>query len=185
MMTAPVNQNPNKHSSDRLDKRRTGAVLVRLGGYVLRQWYLFFPAIIMTLLSNHLALLGPRYSGAAIDAVNLEGGVDMASVLYNVKAMIICYAVSAVFSYLLTVIMVTLSQRIVRKMRSQVFEKLNTLPVGFFDTTPTGDIISRISYDIDTLNGKIRVVSVAPLLGEAIRRIHDGKSVSPLFYTGH
>ena len=39
--------------------------------------------------------------------------------------------------------------------------------------------------NIDTLNGKIRVVSVAPLLGEAIRRIHEGKSVSPLFYTGH
>jgi ribose-phosphate pyrophosphokinase len=39
--------------------------------------------------------------------------------------------------------------------------------------------------NIDTLNGKIRVVSVAPLMGEAIRRIHEGKSVSPLFYTGH
>ena len=40
--------------------------------------------------------------------------------------------------------------------------------------------------NIDTLNGKIRTVSVAPLLGEAIRRIHEGKSVSPLFYTaGH
>ena len=38
--------------------------------------------------------------------------------------------------------------------------------------------------NIDTLNGKIRVVSVAPLFGEAIRRIHEGKSVSPLFYTG-
>ena len=37
--------------------------------------------------------------------------------------------------------------------------------------------------NIDTLNGKIRVVSVAPLFGEAIRRIHEGKSVSPLFYT--
>ena len=39
--------------------------------------------------------------------------------------------------------------------------------------------------NIDTLNGKVRVVSVAPLMGEAIRRIHEGKSVSPLFYTGH
>ena len=39
--------------------------------------------------------------------------------------------------------------------------------------------------NIDTLNGKIKVISIAPLLGEAIRRIHDGKSVSPLFYTGH
>jgi ribose-phosphate pyrophosphokinase len=37
----------------------------------------------------------------------------------------------------------------------------------------------------DTLGGKIKVVSIAPLLGEAIRRIHDGKSVSSLFYINH
>ena len=154
-MNGPVSQNPNKHSADKLDRRRTGAVLVRLGSYVFRQWYLFIPAIIMTLLSNHLALLGPRYSGAAIDAVTLKEGVDFASVWYNVRLMIICYAVSAVFSYLLSVIMVFMSQRIVKKMRKQLFERLNTLPVGYFDTHPTGDIISRISYDIDTLNGTL------------------------------
>lgn len=154
-MNGPVSQNPNKHSADKLDRRRTGAVLVRLGSYVFRQWYLFIPAIIMTLLSNHLALLGPRYSGAAIDAITLKEGVDFASVWYNVRLMIICYAVSAVFSYLLSVIMVFMSQRIVKKMRKQLFERLNTLPVGYFDTHPTGDIISRISYDIDTLNGTL------------------------------
>ena len=154
-MNGPVSQNPNKHSEDKLDRRRTGAVLVRLGSYVFRQWYLFIPAIIMTLLSNHLALLGPRYSGAAIDAITLKEGVDFASVWYNVRLMIICYAVSAVFSYLLSVIMVFMSQRIVKKMRKQLFERLNTLPVGYFDTHPTGDIISRISYDIDTLNGTL------------------------------
>ena len=40
-------------------------------------------------------------------------------------------------------------------MRKQVFEKLNTLPVGYFDTHPTGDIISHISYDIDTINASL------------------------------
>ena len=38
---------------------------------------------------------------------------------------------------------------------------------------------------VDDLGGKIKVVSIAPLLGEAIRRIHDGKSVSSLFYINH
>ena len=51
--------------------------------------------------------------------------------------------------------MVHLSQRIVYRMRKQLFEKLNTLPVGYFDTHPTGDIISRISYDIDTINASL------------------------------
>ena len=54
-------------------------------------------------------------------------------------------------AYFLSIIMVNLSQRIVYIMRRQVFEKLNTLPVNYFDTNATGDIISRISYDIDTV----------------------------------
>lgn len=154
-MTGPVSQNPNKHSDEKLDRKRAGSVLLRLGAYVMKQWYLFIPALIMTLVSNHLALLGPRYSGAAIDAIAADGGVDFPTVWENLASMLICYVISAVFSYLLSVIMVFLSQRIVRRMRKQVFEKLNTLPVGYFDTHPTGDIISRISYDIDTLNSTL------------------------------
>jgi len=154
-MTGPVNQNQNKHSGERLDKKRSKGMLLRLGSYVIGQWYLFIPAVIMTLLSNQLALLGPKYSGAAIDAIEAVGGVNFPSVWQNVIKMLVCYVTSAVLSYVLAVIMVHLSQRIVYKMRKQVFEKLNTLPIGYFDTHPTGDIISRISYDIDTLNSTL------------------------------
>jgi ATP-binding cassette subfamily B protein len=102
--------------------------------------------------SNHLALLGPKYSGAAIDAVTLETGVDFPVVWDNVIKMIICFAGAALLSYLLSIIMVFLSQRIVYIMRKQLFEKLNTLPVGYFDSNATGDIISHLSYDVDTVN---------------------------------
>jgi ATP-binding cassette subfamily B protein len=51
--------------------------------------------------------------------------------------------------------MIRLSQRITYTMRKQVFEKLTTLPVGYFDTHATGDIISRLSYDIDTINATL------------------------------
>ena len=132
--------------------KNTKAILIRLGKYVLHEWPLFFSAVIFTLLSNQLSLLGPKYSGAAIDAISLSGGNDLAAVWENVIRMAVCYAVSAVLAYFLAVIMVHLSQRIVYRMRKQLFEKLNTLPVGYFDTHPTGDIISRISYDIDTIN---------------------------------
>ena len=132
--------------------KNTKAILIRLGKYVLHEWPLFFSAVIFTLLSNQLSLLGPKYSGAAIDAISLSGGNDLTAVWENVIRMAVCYAVSAVLAYFLAVIMVHLSQRIVYRMRKQLFEKLNTLPVGYFDTHPTGDIISRISYDIDTIN---------------------------------
>ena len=51
--------------------------------------------------------------------------------------------------------MIQLSQKIVYTMRRQLFEKLTSLPVGYFDTHATGDIISRISYDIDTVNASL------------------------------
>ena len=133
-------------------KRNTKGIALRLGTYVIRQWHLFIPAVILTFVSNHLALLGPKYSGAAIDAVTLETGVDFPVVWDNVIKMIICFAGAALLSYLLSIIMVFLSQRIVYIMRKQLFEKLNTLPVGYFDSNATGDIISHLSYDVDTVN---------------------------------
>ena len=109
----------------------------------------------MTLFSNQLALLGPKYSGEAIDSIAISGGVDFDRVWLNVGRMIVCYALSAVMSYLLAVLMIFLSQKIVYTMRKQLFEKLTSLPVGYFDTHPTGDIISHISYDIDTINSTL------------------------------
>ena len=73
----------------------------------------------------------------------------------NIVKMIICYGVSAILSYGLSVLMIKLSQKIVYAMRKQLFEKLTTLPVSYFDTHPVGDIISRISYDIDTVNSSL------------------------------
>lgn len=134
------------------NKRDNRGIMLRLGGYILKQWPLFLLALALTLLSNQMSLLGPRYSGAAIDAIGLATGVDFAAVWNSVVKMIICYAGSAIIAYFLSVIMVHLSQRIVYTMRRQIFEKLNTLPVGYFDTNATGDIISRISYDVDTVN---------------------------------
>ncbi len=129
--------------------------LFRLLTYVFKSWPLFILAVAMTLLSNQLALLGPKYSGEAIDAIANKSGIDFTIVRENVIKMIICYALSAVLSYVLAIIMINISQRVVYRMRKQLFEKLTTLPVSFFDTTATGDIISRISYDIDTVNASL------------------------------
>lgn len=135
-------------------KNRKG-IFFRLSKYVLQQWPLFILALFLTLGANQLSLLGPRYSGAAIDAIELESGVDFPAVWNNIAFMLACYVISALLSYVLSVIMIQLSQRITYKMRKQVFEKLTTLPVSYFDTHATGDIISHLSYDIDTINGTL------------------------------
>lgn len=139
--------------SKQTNKKRS--IFPRLSRYVLEQWPLFLLALALTLGSNQLSLLGPKYSGAAIDAIELEGGVDFPAVWENVIRMLGCYLISAMLAYLLSVVMIRLSQRIIYKMRRQVFEKLMTLPVNYFDTHATGDIISHLSYDIDTINATL------------------------------
>ena len=130
-------------------------IFLRLSKYVLQQWPLFITAIVLTLLSNQLSLLGPKYSGVAIDAIESESGVNFPVVWKNIIFMLVCYAVSALLSYILSVVMIHLSQKIIYKMRKQVFEKLTILPVNYFDTHATGDIISHLSYDIDTINSTL------------------------------
>ncbi|MCM1325966.1 MAG: ABC transporter ATP-binding protein/permease [Bacteroidales bacterium] len=129
---------------------------VLLAKYLLRDRGLLFLAFLCTLGSNLFALMGPRLTGYAIGAIEPgRGRVDFGTVWYYAAWMAALYAASAVMAYLLQVLMLTVSRRVVYRMRQDVFEKLLTLPVGYFDTHQTGDIISRISYDIDTINASL------------------------------
>jgi len=131
------------------------SIFLRLLQYLLRHWPMFLLAICLTLFANQLALLGPKFSGEAIDAIAAPDGVQFGIVKSSVLKMLACYICSAAANYGLAVLMVRISQKIVYTMRRQLFEKLTTLPVNFFDTTATGDIVSRISYDIDTVNATL------------------------------
>ncbi len=113
-------------------------------------------ALLLMLSSNLLALAAPKISALAIDAIQPgAGNVALDKVLFYVVLLLACYAISSLLAYLLAVAMVHLSQKIIYKLRREVFEHLTTLPVGYFDTHQTGDIISHISYDIDTLNASL------------------------------
>ena len=135
------------------DRKR---VLLRLGQYLSRHLGMVITALVLTVTSNLLALIGPALSGKAIDAIGSEpGGVDFSTVFYYCGLMLLFYAVSAILSYILSVLMIHLSQKIVYQMRQDVFDHLTELPVRYFDSHQTGDIVSRISYDIDTVNASL------------------------------
>jgi len=154
-MSANVNNTMGKRKiSDKTDKPKdTKYVLNRLWYYVFQYKWLLALAIILTIASNMLALLGPMLSGYAIDAIEPGLGlVVFKTVFYYAAWMILFYVLSSILSYFLAVLMIRFSQKIVRKMREDVFKKLVDLPVGYFDRNQAGDIISRISYDIDTIN---------------------------------
>ena len=131
-------------------KRHT---LLRLGGYLMEYKLLFILALLFTVGSNLFALIGPLLSGYAVDAIELgQGKVDFSRVFYYGSWMIGFYCVSSAMSYGQSVLMITISRKVVYRMRKDVFDRMLSLPVGYYDMHQTGDIISRISYDIDTIN---------------------------------
>ena len=105
-----------------------------------------------TIVANVLALYGPKLTGVAIDAIGGPGQVNFDKVLYYCVLMILFYVISSVLTYILQIILLQVSKKITHRMRRQVFEHLLELPVSYFDRNQTGDIVSKISYDIDTIN---------------------------------
>lgn len=129
---------------------------LRIFRYMLKYKWLVALALIIMITSNAFALAGPYLSGKAIAAIEPgPGKVEIDTVLFYCALMAVFYALSSILTYLLSVTMIHLSRSIVAEMRRQVFDKLMRLPVSFFDRNQTGDIISRMSYDIDTINASI------------------------------
>lgn len=125
-------------------------VYKRLWDYLMRYKFKLILALILTLFSNAFSLIGPYLTGQTIGA--MEDGVDFPRVFLYGSLMIVFYVLSAVLLYGLSVMMIGISKSVVFQMRQDVFNKLNRLPIQYFDTHQTGDIISRMTYDIDTIN---------------------------------
>ena len=170
--------NPNLIGGGRLtraevsgDKRRfegtainRGALLKRLWKYLGRNRLLVILAIFLSVSSSMLSLYGPKLSGKAINAIHVEeiledgtvlssvGRVDFETVFRCVALMAVFYLCASCLTFLLNVVMIRLSRRVSKQMRHDVFENLTRLPVSYFDRFQTGDIISTITYDVDTVN---------------------------------
>lgn len=140
--------------SDKTDKPKdTRYVLKGLWHYVSHYKIHLTMAILLSMGSNLFVLLGPRFSGLAIDAIEPgKGKVVFGTVFHYVKLMVLFYITSSILSYILSVLMIRLSQKTIKKMREDVFNRLVELPVSYFDSHQVGDIISKFSYDIDTVN---------------------------------
>ncbi len=147
---------PNKKGGSEGRKKNRRQVILRLLGYMMRHRWMALGAIALTVTGNLLALLGPMLSGYAIDAIGTgPGEADFQRIFSYCALMLLFYLISSVMAYLLSVLMVKLSQRVAYQLRADLFNKLVDLPVRFFDGHQTGDIISRVSYDIDTVTSSL------------------------------
>ena len=152
-------QRDNRYKPDEKNAPRYNGpnVFLRLGKYLFHFRWTLLLALVLVFTADILALIGPNLSGKAIDAIDFDfakgtAAVDFDTVFHYCTLMALFYVVSSVLSYVLSIVMTRFSQKITRKLRKEVYDKLLTLPVGYFDKLQAGDVISRLSYDIDTIN---------------------------------
>lgn len=133
--------------------RDTKGTFKRLIAYIgYYKWILLF-VFALCFTSNVLALLGPSMAGSAInEAAAGPGKVNFDRVFYYAGRMLFCYVCSSLITVVINIIMMYVSKGIAKRMRGNVFDKLMRMPVGYFDRNQAGDIISRVSYDIDVVS---------------------------------
>jgi len=156
--------------------------LVRyLGGHkwsVLLVWALAIAATV-------LAIIGPKVLGQAIDELMAgimatlagAGGVDFARLGQIVVYLIALYAVSSVFLYLQGYVMAGVTMKVTYRMRNEINAKIHRLPLGYYDKTTHGEVISRITNDVDTVNQSLNqgltqiITSVTTIVGVVIMMV--------------
>lgn len=103
-----------------------------------------------------ITLLAPYLIGKAVDAMNLrKGSVDFPILEMMIFILLGVYLFDALLTFLQGWLMAGVSQRIVKALRSHLFQKLQKLPVAFFDTRTHGELMSRLSNDIDNVSSTV------------------------------
>ncbi len=146
-------------------------------------------AIIFAVAGTVLTLIGPNKISELTDIIteavpflnpitgaleNTGMSIDMQVVLEIGIFLIIIYGLSAIFSYIQGFVMSTITQRVSKRMRKDISTKINRLPLKYMDSTPYGDVLSRVTNDVDTigqtLNNSITtlVSAITLLIGSVI-----------------
>ena len=146
---------PRTHITDnrqfnerKVDKKYT---LVRLFKYLKPSLPLFIAVVLGNIFAVALSLLGPYVCGVAIAEIKTDGTTDFAAIIRYCVILLIVYVVSEIVNYVTTIGMAAIARKMTKNMRDDLFTKLVHLPVGYFDGRQAGDVISVLSYDIDTV----------------------------------
>lgn len=133
-------------------KMKKNSTLSKLYSYVAEHKRYLILLIVFALLANIFMLAAPYISGRAIDFIRGEGDVDFPMVLKFAGILLGVYTLNALFTWGMTVFTNSLSNRTIEKMRKDAFEIISKLPLKFFDGHSHGDIISRLTNDIDAVS---------------------------------
>lgn len=127
----------------------------RLLKYIAKYKCLVFCSMLCAVLSVIASLVGPMLIGRAVDCMSGAGKVSFGPITKIIASLAAIYGVGSIFGWLLTYLTNRIAYKTVNDMRGQLFKKISTLPLKFYDVNPHGDTISRFVNDIDAVSDGI------------------------------
>ena len=159
--------------SSRINKEKpknTGRTLLRLIKYIGKNKLLILALVVIMIVVTVSDLAGPALQGAAIDTIKIENGsisVDLQRMVTYLSMMGVLFVVSATMALLQGIIAAKLSQSTVYMMRNDLFRKISKLPIKYTDTHKHGDIMSRMTNDVENVSNAVSQ-SIASLISSVL-----------------
>ena len=162
----------------------------KLMQYIGRYKIAILAVMIMAAASTVFTVIGPKVLGKAttglseglMKKITGTGGIDF-SYIGRILIIVLClYACSAIFSFIQGWIMTGVSQKVCYRLRKEISEKINRMPMKYFESRTYGEVLSRITNDVDTLGMGLNqsittiITSVATMIGVLVMML----SISPL-----
>ncbi|WP_101772971.1 ABC transporter ATP-binding protein [Peptostreptococcus faecalis] len=156
------------------------STMMRILRYMKKDYLNLLIVVIFSIASTIFLIVGPKIMGKATTEIfngvirkigNAQEGIDFSYILKLVLILLLLYTISSIFSFIQSYIMTGIAQRVSYNLRKDIAEKLNNLPISCFDKNSKGDIISRVTNDVDTLGQTLNqnlmsmVVSVVRVVG--------------------
>ncbi|CEN21904.1 ABC transporter ATP-binding protein [Paraclostridium sordellii] len=146
--------------------------------------------IIAAILSSIFSIISPKILGQAttkiFEGVMLkakgQGGIDFAFIYKILIILVILYIISSIFNYMQQYIIVSVAQKTVYDMRQDIYNKLNRLPLNYFDTHTYGEVLSKVTNDIDNISSTLQqsmtqlITSIVTIVGVVIMML----TISPI-----
>lgn len=153
-----------------------GASWKKLLSYAKPQMVGIVVAMVCAVIGTVIALIGPKQIQKITDLITagVTGSIDLDAVTATVTFLLILYGISWLMNFLQHFIMATVAPTVSNRMRTDISDKTNRMPLKYFDSTSFGDILSRITNDIDTIERTLNlsiaqfITSIALFIGSAV-----------------
>ncbi len=138
---------------DNKEKVKIKEPLIKLFNYIKKYLYLIIPALVLAIASAVFSIIGPNKLSDITDVITegLMSSIDLDKVKDIGIFLIIIYSLGAIFNYIQGFIMTVVTNRCAKGLRNDISSKINKLPLKYFDKTAYGDVLSRVTNDVDTI----------------------------------